>query len=264
MIHVRDTGDGPALLLLHAFPCDGRMWEPQARAASAAGWRVLVPDLPGFGRSPLLDHAPDLDAVADALLEVLRARDIERVVLGGVSLGGYVTMALLRRHAAMVAGVLLCDTKAAADGDEARANRERLAALVLQDPAESGRVLEQAVLPGLLGETTRRTRPEVVDRVRGWLQEADPQAVAWYQRAMAGRPDSLGTLADADLPTLVVWGEEDALSPRAEQDAMLSAVSDATLTAIAGAGHLANVEDPDAVTHALLGFLRVVQGPRRA
>jgi pimeloyl-ACP methyl ester carboxylesterase len=220
--------------------------------------------LPGFGQSPLPDCDPDLDVVVEEILGVLAERDVERVVVGGVSLGGYVTMALLRRRPSIVAGVLLCDTKATADGEDARANRERLAQLVLDSPEESGRILEQAVLPGLLGESTRASRPEVVERVRGWLHEADPRAVAWYQRAMAARPDSRGTLADVDPPTLVVWGEEDALSPRVEQDAMLEVLSDATLAAIAGAGHLANVEDPAAVTHALLGFLGIVRGPRHA
>ncbi len=159
---------------------------------------------------------------------------------------------------------MLCDTKASADGDAARANRERLAGLVLEAPDDTARVLEQAVLPGLLGETTRSTRPDVVERVRGWLGSASADSVAWYQRAMAARPDSVDDIAGIDLPTLVVWGDEDALSDRAEQDLMVGAPSDARLEVVAGAGHLANVEDPEAVTGALLGFLATVRGPRHA
>jgi pimeloyl-ACP methyl ester carboxylesterase len=263
-MHVRDGGDGPVLVLLHAFPCDGRMWEPQAEAAAAAGWRVLVPDLPGFGESPLPAAAPSLPVVAEAVLGMLDDRGVDRCVLGGVSLGGYVAMELLRARPAMLAGMVLCDTKASADGPEARANRERLAGLALEAGEGVGRLLEQAVLPGLLGDTTREQRPEVVERVRGWLRAADPSAVAWYQHAMADRPDSVAALADVDLPTLVVWGEEDALSDRAEQDRMVGAVTDGSLVVVPQAGHLANVEDPEAVSAAILQFLGVVRGPRHA
>lgn len=256
-LKVRDAGEGPAVVLLHAFPCDGRMWEPQAAALVAAGWRVLVPDLPGFGESPVLDVEPSLDAVADALVGELDRLGVRRCVLGGVSLGGYVTMAVLRRRPDLVSAAFLCDTKATADGEPARENRERLAGLVLDSPSETARILEQAVLPGLLGDTTRESRPGVVERVRGWLDEADARSVAWYQRAMAGRPDSRADLAAAG-PVLVVWGEEDALSPRAEQDLMLAAAPGARLVVVPGAGHLANVEDPDAVTSALLEFLHQI------
>jgi len=261
---VRDAGDGPVLVLLHAFPCDGRMWEPQAAAAMAAGWRVLVPDLPGFGASPLPEAEPSLAIVAEAVIGMLEDRGIDRCVLGGVSLGGYVAMELVRARPTMLAGLLLCDTKAAADGPEARANRERLAGLALAAGDGAGHLLEQAVLPGLLGDTTRERRPEVVERVRGWLHAADPSAVAWYQRAMALRPDSLADLAEVDLPTLVVWGDQDALSDRAEQDRMVAAVSDASLVVVPGAGHLANVEVPEAVSAAIVQFLGVVRGPRHA
>lgn len=261
-LHVRDSGEGPALVLLHAFPCDGRMWEPQARAAADAGWRVLVPDLPGFGSSAPADAEPSLDVVATAVLGMLDERGVDRCVLGGISLGGYVAMALLRARPGIVAGLLLCDTKATADAEAARENRERLALRCLAAPAETSRILEEAVLPGLLGDTTRADRPEVVERVRGWLADADADAVAWYQRAMAARPDSQATLAAVDGPVLVVWGDEDALSPRAEQDLMLAAAPEADLVVVHGAGHLANVEDASAVTSAVLGLLEVVRGPR--
>ncbi len=263
-MHVRDVGDGAVLVLLHAFPCDGRMWEPQAEAAVAAGWRVLVPDLPGFGESPLPAAAPALSVVADAVAGMLDDRGVDRCVLGGVSLGGYVAMELLRTRPSLIAALVLCDTKASADGPEARANRERLAGLALEAGGDVDRLLEQAVLPGLLGDTTRQRRPEVVERVRDWLHGADASAVAWYQRAMADRPDSVADLADVDVPTLVVWGEEDALSDRAEQDRMTGAVTDASLVVVPGAGHLSNVEDPEAVSAALVQFLSVVRGPRHA
>ena len=259
-----DAGDGPVLLLLHAFPCDSRMWQPQARAAADAGWRALALDLPGFAGSALPQGEPSMEAVAASVLGELEGRDVSRVVVAGVSLGGYVAMELVRQRPSMIAGLVLCDTKATADSQEARDNRERLARMVDEAPGDCGRILEQAVLPGLLGGTTRAERPDTVALVRGWLNEAPAATVAWYQRAMGRRPDSLRDLADLGAPTLLVWGEEDALSPRSEQEAMLQSLGDARLVVVPRAGHLANVEDPDAVSRPLVEYLRVVRGPRHA
>ena len=254
-VSVRDLGDGPTVVLLHAFPCDGRMWEPVASVLASSGMRVIVPDLPGFGGSTLLDADPDLDAVADVVIALIDERGVDRCVLGGISLGGYVAMAILRRRPDLAAAVLLCGTKATADPPAARENRERLALMCLADPGQTARILEQAVLPGLLGATSKDSRPEVVERVRGWFEDVDAESVAWYQRAMARRPDSLGVLGSIDSPTLVVWGEEDALSPRDEQDRMLARLPFGELVAIVGAGHLANVERPDAVAAAVRSFV---------
>lgn len=254
-LHVRDLGAGPVVLLLHAFPCDGRMWAPQAEELVDDGWRVIVPDLPGFGRSPLLDGPPSLDAVATRLLHWLDGEGIDRCVLGGVSLGGYVAMALLRARPDVANRLLLCDTKATEDAEPARENRERLARRCLESPGETGRILEQAVLPGLLGDTTRADRPAVVDLVRGWLHEVDADTVAWYQRAMAARPGSLELLGGLDLPTLVLFGDEDVLSPAAEQELMLAAMSQARRVEVSGAGHLANVEVPARVASEIRRFL---------
>jgi pimeloyl-ACP methyl ester carboxylesterase len=259
ILNVRDLGDGPVVILLHAFPCDGRMWQPVAESLAASGLRVIVPDLPGFGGSPLIEAEPGLDAVADVLIAMLAERDIDRCVLGGVSLGGYLTMAILRRRPDLAAAVVLCDTKATADAPEAAQNRERLAALCLAEPDRTGRILEQAVLPGLIGDTSRADRPEVVSRVRDWLDDARAESVAWYQRAMAARPDSLDVLGSIDSPVLVMWGDEDALSPREEQDLMLGRLALGDSAVIEGAGHLANVERPAAVAAALRSFVTSLQ-----
>lgn len=241
------------VVFLHAFPCDHRMWLPQRAAVAARGWSATAVDLPGFGKQSLPTAAPSLDVVADLILGQL-PHDSAPVFVG-VSLGGYIALNLARRHADRVGGLILCDTKATADGDEARANRERLALAVEEQPGACGRILEQAVLPGLLGHTTREHRPATVATVREWLHEADPASVAWYQRAMAVRPDSRAALADYAGPTAVIWGDEDALSPWHEQELMLAALPGARLSTISGAGHLANVEDPEPVTTAILEFL---------
>jgi pimeloyl-ACP methyl ester carboxylesterase len=263
-LYVHEAGDGPALLLLHAFPCDGSMWAPQMEAAARSGWRAVAPDLPGFGASALPSEDPDLDVVVDDLLEVLAERDIDRAVVCGSSMGGYLTMGLLRRRASLVAAVVLCGTKATADGSAARANREHLAKRVLAAPGETPAILQDAVLPNLLGATSHRDRPAAVDQVRRWIGAVQADTVAWYQRAMARRPDSVADLAAAGVPALVVWGEEDAMSSREEQELMVGAASGSRLQIVANAGHLVTIEEPEVVNDGLLSFLEALPGERDA
>lgn len=253
-VHIETLGSGPAVVLLHAFPCTSAMWAPQARAISAAGLTAVTVDLPGFGHSPLPEGEPDLPDVAAAILAALDGLEISECVLGGISLGGYVTMAILQQRPEIARGVVLCDTKATADGEAARENRQRLARLAEGAPLDTARLLEQAVLPGLLGDTSRAERPDVVSAVRGWLGEARPASVAWYQRAMAKRPDSTEVLGGLAVPGLVVWGEEDTLSPMDEQQVMLDCLADGWLAVIEQAGHLTPVERPDAVSGVLVDF----------
>lgn len=244
------------VVFLHAFPCDHRMWEPQVQAVSAAGWEAHALDLPGFGGTDLPATEPTLDSVADAVATTLaREAGTEPVVLVGVSLGGYVAMNILRRHPERVGALVLCDTKATADSAEAALNRERLAALMDDKPGESCRILQQAVLPDLLGPTTVAQRPATVERVLGWLCEAEPDSVAWYQRAMAGRPESLAALAGFEGPAAIIWGEEDTLSDWREQELMSQALRSAPILRIPGAGHLANVESPGSVSQEILRLL---------
>ena len=236
------------VLLLHAFPLDHRMWAMPAQALAEAGHEVVVPDLPGFGGTSLLPGEPSLVAVADAIAaEHLR----EPAVVAGLSLGGYVLMQLLRGHAASVRGAMLLDTKASADTEAAVANRLRIAAAADGDPAGLGRLLRTALLPGLLApESPSRTL------VTSWLDEAPAPAVAWYQRAMAARQDAHVALADFTGPSLVLWGELDEVSPRAEQESMLAALRSARHVVVPQAGHLSAVEQPVAVSDAMLACLR--------
>ncbi len=250
------------VLLLHAFPMDHRLWQEQSDSLAALGVRVFAPDLPGFAGTSLPDCPPSLSAVAQVVLSTMDAEGVEHAVVAGSSLGGYVSMELLRARPQFVDGLALCGTKATADSDEARANRERMATLVTQSPEACGRLLEQAMLPGLLGSTSFSHRPEVVERVRGWLWEAPADTVAWYQLAMAARPDSLSDLARFDRPVSVVWGEEDTISPRSEQDLILEKLSDGRLCQVDDAGHLACIERPQAVTSAILELVGSVRDLR--
>lgn len=206
--------------------------------------RVIVPDLRGFGSSPIPEDEPSLDLMADDVAALLDRLGIDRAGLAGLSMGGYVTMAMLRRHRERVATVILMDTKASSDTPEARANRHRMADAVLS----TGPRAVRPMLDSLVGSTTRTERPEVVERVTEWLDGVRPQGVAWAQRAMAARPASFGTLEQAAVPGAVIVGDEDALSSIDDAHAMAEALGDdAVVHVIPGAGHLTAVEAPDAV-----------------
>jgi pimeloyl-ACP methyl ester carboxylesterase len=256
MLHHVESGSGQPVVLLHAFPMDHCLWSAQRQALAQAGYRVITPDLPGFGGSALPPTPPSLDTMADAVAELLDHLGIERAVVGGLSMGGYVTMALLRRHPDRLSAIVLADTKAAADAPEAAANRETVAAAV--EAAGTAAGTADGMLPNLLGATTWASRPEVVATVRRWIGAQPAAGVAWAQRAMAARPDSLTDIGAFGRPVLVLYGCEDTLSPAADAAAMAEAARSgggATVVEIPAVGHLSAVEDPDAVTHTLLGWL---------
>ncbi|MER5625544.1 alpha/beta fold hydrolase [Streptosporangium sp. NPDC002544] len=255
-LYTRSAGEGLPVVLLHAFPLSSAMWLAQ-REGLAEVCKVITPDLRGFGGSVLGGDVPSLDVMADDVVRLLDSEGVDRAVVGGLSMGGYVTMALCRRHPDRLLGVILADTKAGADPEAARSNRERIAAAVLQ---EGTSVLLKELLPGLVGQTTVRSRAMVFGRVRGLVQSAPPTAAAWAQRAMADRPDSFDTLRAIKAPVLVIVGEEDEITPPAEAGAMVEAVPDGRLAVIEKAGHLSAIEQPEAFNRAVSDFIAELAG----
>ncbi|EYR63540.1 alpha/beta hydrolase [Actinotalea ferrariae CF5-4] len=254
------------LVLLHGFPLDHRMWLDVTDLLPGDP-TVLAPDLPGFGDSPAGDDVaeglgapagtPSLEVAADAVAAVLREAGVERAVVAGLSMGGYVAMAVLERHPDLVAGLGLVDTKSTADDDAARARRLELADTVLAE-ARVDAVL--GMRSAVLGATNRVARPDLVDRVEGWIRDQGPAAVAWAQRAMAARPDRTAVLEAFDGPAVVVVGEEDELSPPAAAEHLVAALRDAQLTVVPRAGHMTPNESPEPVASALGGLLRRAHG----
>lgn len=251
-LYVREAGAGLPVVLLHAFPLSSAMWLDQ-RAALGERCHVITPDQRGFGGSSLGDAEPSLDVCADDVARLLDERGFDRVVLGGISMGGYVAMAFLRRHPGRLRGLLLADTKAGADQEEARRNRLQMAELLDAEP--DAPVLLEKVLPTLIGETTVRSRVLAHGRVRGFVQSAPAYAAAWAQRAMAARPDSFEALRTVDVPALVVVGDEDDISPVSEAEAMVEALPDAELAVLPQSGHLTPLEVPEAFNEAVARFL---------
>ncbi len=241
------------LVLLHAFPLDATMYD---EVAASFDGDLLTPNLPGFGGEALADGEPSLDAYAHAVARDLDARGIDRAVIGGTSMGGYTAMAFYRLFPERVAGLALIDTKATADAPAASEGRRAMAGEMIE--GQTTAPLIENVLPKLLGATTFADRADVVTLVEGWVQGADPAAAAWAQRAMAARPDSLETLAEVRVPSLVVVGEEDVLSPPTDAAMMASALHGAVVVEIPRVGHLTPVEAPHYVAEALTELVQLV------
>jgi len=257
-----DRGAGLPLLLVHGFPLDHTMWAAQIdivepasveQASLPAQVRVIAPDLPGFGRSPAADDTFTMEQFADCLAAMLDALAIrEPVVLCGLSMGGYIALQFWRKYAARLCGLIFCDTRAGADTPEAAAGRRAMADRVLREgPAP----LVETMLPKLFAESTRCERPQVVDGVRAVMMAGNPRGIAAAARGMAERPDMTAALAEIRCPTLVLAGQEDALTPPADMRAMAAAIPAAKFAEIPAAGHMSPLENPAAVNAAIAEFL---------
>ncbi|MGX7757870.1 alpha/beta fold hydrolase [Streptomyces angustmyceticus] len=240
-------------VLLHALSLHASMWEAQERALRTRGHPVLAVDQRGFGEAPLGDSPPSLDVIADDLARTLDEHGMDRVVLAGSSMGGYVAMAFLRRFPGRVAGLALLSGRATADDPGAAAQRIQFAELV-QDPVQRPVIVER-LTPLLLAGTTRADRPELLARVLADAHAADPAALAWAQRAIAARPDSTDVLRAARIPALVIAGAQDVLVTPQESRYVADVLPQGRLITLPRVGHLQPLEAPEEVTHALCGLL---------
>jgi 3-oxoadipate enol-lactonase len=248
-----EKGTGRPLVLLHGFPLSKAMWRPQIDALAAIA-RVLVPDLPGFGGSRAFEATPSIEAMADrvaAFLDSLQIR--EPAVVGGLSMGGYVTLAFARRHAPRLRGLILADTKADPDDAAGKAGRDKMMALATESGARA--VVDQ-MMPKLVGADTAARRPEVVDEIRAIGSAQSSAAIIDALRALRERPDATAGLAAIAVPTLVIAGEQDLLTPPAKSEEMSRAIRGAQLVVLPGAGHMANLEQTDAFSAAVRTFLQ--------
>jgi pimeloyl-ACP methyl ester carboxylesterase len=245
-----EVGGGVPVVFLHGFPHNRTLWAPQT-AALAERARCIAPDLRGFGETRA---APpySVDQYADDVAALLDALRIDRAVIAGLSMGGYVAFAFWRRHRRRVRALVLADTRAGADSDEARAKRRELATLARQ---RGSAAVAEAQIVGMVGKTTREERPEVVDMVRRMLESAPVRGIVGALEAMMARPDSSLTLTTIDVPTLVLVGDEDVLTPAKEAQAMHEAIAGSRLEVLAGAGHVSNVEQPEEFNRVLGEFV---------
>jgi len=255
--HVHDTGSGPALVFLHAFPLDASQWDHQV-AAFSDRYRCLRPDAFGCGESPAPPPSLSLSVVADGVLAALDRLGVSEFALVGLSMGGYTAFPLLARAGSRVRALVLCDTRPGADSDQVRADRLAMAERVRHEGVE---VIVEPMAAKLLAPRSLEEF-HISDPVRGRIRRCTPEGVAACQEAMASRPDSTPLLASISVPTLVVVGSEDAVTPVGEAKAMVGAIPGARLEVIEGAGHLSNLERWDLFNAAVSGFLEMAYPAR--
>ena len=244
---VREIGKGPAVILLHGYPLDGAMWSGVARALSTQ-FRVLKPDLPGRGNTEA--PAPgSIEGYADFLETIVGSLE-GPVGLAGFSFGGYISLAFLKRRPERVRALALVDTRASADDDAGRAKRDETIAAV----RDKGVAPLLEAMPGKLLSPESLARKDLVERVERIISRQTPDTVQADLAAMRDRPDSTVLLPEISIPTLVVVGERDVLTPPADSEAMAAAIPGARLVTIPGAGHLTPMERPKAVSQALAEF----------
>lgn len=245
-----DIGAGMPVLFAHAFPLNRTMWAPNV-SALVERCRCVTADFRGFGESAAaLPYS--MDQYADDLAQLLDVLHIDKVVLVGCSMGGYVSFAFWRRHRDRVRALVLADTRAGADSEEARERRRQLIATAR---AEGSVAVANAQIASLVGKSTRAKQPDTYDAVHRMMAQAPTDGVVGALEAMMLRPDSTPLLASIDVPTLIVVGEEDVPTPVKESRAMHERIPGSILEVIVSAGHLANLERPAAFNHVLSEFL---------
>jgi len=249
-----DHGIGQPVLFLHAFPLNRSMWSGELVALLAEDrYRLVALDWRGFGESDITSEISTMEQLADDVAGLMDVLGMQDAILCGLSMGGYVAFAFLRKYPQRLKGLILADTRPGADTAEGRANRENVARLALSKGTEA---IADLQLPKLISEYTRQHHPEVEAHIRQMINAATPQGIAAASRGMAQRADSTDLLATIAFPTLVIAGEQDVLTPPNVAQEYASNIPNAQFVVIPNAGHLSNLEQPEAFLQALNSFLR--------
>ncbi|TWT47005.1 3-oxoadipate enol-lactonase 2 [Thalassoglobus neptunius] len=252
LVNIVDQGTGPAILFVHGFPLDHSMWKHQIDSLSDQ-FRVIAPDLRGFGTTESDDKLTTMRQFADDLAAIIEATDgISKVTLCGLSMGGYIAWEFLQNHSGLVERLILCDTKASADSPEARQTRLDNAARVLQ---EGHAFIAEGMMEKLFSRKTLSDNTEIVEETKQVILNSSPTAIAAALHGMAQRSDMTSILSGIEIPTLVIVGEEDGITTREEMEQMARSIPSATFCPIPDAGHMAPLEQPELVTNAIREFL---------
>lgn len=256
-IDYRDEGEGLPVIFIHAFPLNQTMWDEQV-AAVKNYCRAITLDLRGFGGSDVPDGPYFMDQMASDIRALMSALEIESAIIVGLSMGGYVSLALYRNYPEAVRALVLADTRASADTHEGRERRKKSAH---KAEHEGAKAIADDVIPSLLSRSAVETRPDIVERVRAMVEANSPQGIAAAQRGMAERRDSTYILAAIDFPTLIIVGSEDGLTPVAEAEAIRDGIHGSDMRVIEGAGHLSNLEKPHEFNTILAEFIEKLNAP---
>lgn len=251
-----DAGRGTPLLLVHGYPLNRQMWQPQIDELKSYA-RLLAPDLRGHGDSQVVPEPYSMDLFADDLAAFLDALHVEEpIVLCGLSMGGYIAFAFFRKCAHRLRALILVATRSIPDSPEARQGREAAALLARQRGIA---VIAEGMAPRLLSPQTLKAKPELMERVRKIMLHNSLEGVLGDLAGLKERSDSTPTLAQINLPTLVIAGADDQLIPLEETEAMHRAIAQSQMIVIPDAGHLPNLEQPQIFNAAVRDFLIQLQ-----
>ena len=244
-------GNGAPVVLLHPFPSHHEFWYPAASAFDST-YRLILPDLRGHGESEIGEGPALMQKHATDIARVLDDAGVGKAIFVGCSIGGYILFEFWRRFRSRVTALALCDTRPQADNAEARSNRLKAAATVLEQGTEQ---FLDSMIPKFIGRTTISTRPDLVEGARVMMRQMSPEDISLVQQGMAARPDSVADLKTIDVPTMIVIGEEDTFSTVADGELMRQNIAGSQLKVIPKAGHYAPWEQPEAVGAILRRFL---------
>jgi len=234
-------GKGAPVVLLHPFPANHEFWLPVTQMLSSR-YQLILPDLRGHGESEIGEGPALMEKHANDIARVMDAVGVGRAAMVGVSVGGYALFEFWRKYRGRAAALILIDTKATADSTDARNARLKTAAEVIENGTET---FIEGLLLKLLGETTRQTRPDLVEAARKMMLKMSPEDISLVQRGLAARPDSIETLKTINVPTLIVVGDEDTLTPVPEAELMRQHIGGSQLQVVPKAGHYSPFERPE-------------------
>lgn len=245
-----EPGDMP-VLFVHGFPFSGAMWDLQLEALGRR-YRTIAYDIRGLGRSEIGDGQYTIEGHVDDLVGLLDHLEIDKTVIVGLSMGGYIALRALERNPERFLAAVLCDTRSEADDNAGKLKRATGAAAVKRDGAA---VFAESFVPAVFAPESLRTTPEAVKLIRNIITTTSPQAIAGHLIAMACRTDTTASLASIGIPTLIIVGEADTLTPPRLSQAMHERIPGSVLHQVPGAGHMSNLENPEFFNARLLEFL---------
>lgn len=251
-----EFGDGKPVVLLHAFPLSRKMWEPQLETLVAANCRVITPDFRGFGENDNFSDINSMEDMAHDIAELLGVLEIEKAIIGGLSMGGYVLFNLYRIYPEMFAGIILADTMCGADTDEKRKGRFDLIEKIESDGVQA---LTENMLPKLISDYTRQNNPALVENLEKEFASVNSPGSIAAQRGMAQRKDHCDLLDSISVPTVLIFGEHDQVTDLEAAEKMLLKIENSKLIKIKNAGHYSNLEQPRQFNDALRQFVESIE-----
>lgn len=255
-IAFEEHGAGLPLVLLHAFPLSRKMWSPQIQAFTQAGFRLILPDLRGFGETSSFADINSIEDMANDVAELLDLLQVEKTIIGGLSMGGYTAFSLFRLHPTIFKALILCDTNCAADSEEKRKNRF---GMIESIETNGSQALIDKMLPNLVGEFTKENDKNLMTELGRMFLETNSQSAIAALRGMAERADYCHLLPEINVPTLLIFGAEDAVTTVEDAENMRREIKNSRLYTIEKAGHYSNLEQPEEFNRAVISFIKELQ-----